>query len=130
MPRELALDPVLVRCGMLNHLELGVPGENLVMHAADPVASWPHLAVRHGEQMASERRTEGLEHLLRRVKRNAAHQQELTTQAASSSRATTAGDGNTRRDGQPGQLAALPAGSARRAIRRRRHSEALVGCSR
>src|SRR5262249_41504214 len=80
--RELLLDAVLVGRRMLDHLELGMRREHLVVHAADPMPPRADLAVRHREQISSERRAEALEHLLRRVERDAADQQKLTTPAA------------------------------------------------
>src|SRR5712691_6028792 len=70
--RELLLDAVRVRGRPLHHLELGVCGQDLIVHAADPVPSRPDLSVGHGEQILSELCTERLEHLLRRIERDAA----------------------------------------------------------
>ncbi len=74
--RKLALDPV-VGARMRENLELRVGGEHLVVDAADPVAARSDLAVRHRRQVTSERRAESLEHVLRRIEWNAAHQQKL-----------------------------------------------------
>ena len=51
-------------------------GQHLIVHAADPVPPRPDLAVRHREQILAERRAERLEHLLRRIERDAADQHE------------------------------------------------------
>src|SRR5262249_50860369 len=77
--RELALDAVLVRRRPLHHVELGMGGKDLVVQAADPVASRADLAIRHGEEVRAEPRAEHLEHLLRRVEWNTAHQMKLGT---------------------------------------------------
>src|SRR5262249_62191535 len=82
--RELPLHSVLVGRRALHDLQLGMGGEHLVVHAADPVAARPDLAVRHGEEGFAERRAERLGHLLRRVERNAADEMKLTRHGASS----------------------------------------------
>ena len=66
---------------MLAHLKLGMGGQHLVMHAADPVPARADLAVRHGEQISAERRAEGFEHLLRRVEWNAPDQHQFAAHA-------------------------------------------------
>ena len=66
-------------------------GQNLVMDAADPVPSGAHFAIRHRKKIFSQRRTEGLKDLLRRVERNAAHEQKLTTHLIPPSLASVAG---------------------------------------
>ena len=93
--RMLPLDAVLVGRRVLDHLELRMRGQHLIMHAADPVPPRADLAIRHREQKFSKRRAEGLEHLLRRIERDAAHQQKLTTHPVLPALATVAGD-NTR----------------------------------
>jgi hypothetical protein len=75
--RMLTLDAVLVRRRPLHHFELGMGCEHLIVHAADPMPPRSHLTIRHGEKIAPERHAERLEHLLRRVERNAADQNEL-----------------------------------------------------
>src|SRR5262245_32350928 len=71
---ELPLDAVLVGRWPLNDLKLGMGGQHLIMHAADPVPPWSDLAVRHREQEFAEWRAEGAEYVLRRIERDAADQ--------------------------------------------------------
>ena len=68
---------------MLNRLELGMPGQHLVVDAADPVPPRADLAVGHGPSGVPSGATEGLEHLLDGVERNAADQQGVRAHASS-----------------------------------------------
>jgi hypothetical protein len=77
--REQPLDTVIVRARTARDFQFRMPGQHLVMNPADPMPTRADLAVRHRVQVASERRAERLEHLLDRVERNAADQQELVT---------------------------------------------------
>jgi coproporphyrinogen III oxidase len=70
----LPFDSVLVRRGSLNDLKFRMCGEDLIMHAADPMAPRAHFPIRHGEQIFAERRTERLKYLLRCIERDTAHQ--------------------------------------------------------
>ena len=47
--------------GRCTHFKLGMRGEHLIVHAADPVPARTDLAVRHREQIFAQRRAEGLE---------------------------------------------------------------------
>ena len=75
--RILALNAVVLGRRVLHDLKLRMRGEHLEVHAADPMAPRTDLAVRHGEQIAAKRRAKRLKDLLRRIKRNAAHQEEF-----------------------------------------------------
>jgi hypothetical protein len=57
--------------------ELGVTGQHLIVHAADPVAARADLAVGHGGKRWAERPAERAEHLLDAVERDAADQKNL-----------------------------------------------------
>jgi hypothetical protein len=67
----------VVRARVRENVELRMTREHLVVDAADPVAARPDFSVGHRAQETAERRTERLEHVLRRIEGNAANQQQL-----------------------------------------------------
>jgi hypothetical protein len=58
-------------------LDIGMDRQHLVMYAADPVAAQSDLPVRQRHQITAERSAELSEHILNRVQRNAADQQQV-----------------------------------------------------
>ena len=87
----MTFDAVLVRCRALNNFELRMGREHLIVHAADPVPPRPNLAVGHREQIPPQWLAEGFKDLLRRIERDAAHQQKLAIHHGLLMLATVAG---------------------------------------